>query len=264
MIAQSATWLVNTLCASAGLLFVLWLISVRRRDAGLVDLGWASGVGLAAVYIAVAAPGWPVRRMIVAGMAAFWAFRLAFYILTDRVLTPGEDGRYSYLRQYWGRRANLYFLPFFVLQSLLVLLFALPFLPLVWNPRAYLSAWELAGIALWLGAIVGESLADQQLAAFRADPANRGRVCRAGLWAYSRHPNYFFEWLHWWAYVLMAVGTSGWWLSLIGPAAMLLFLLRLTGIPYTEKRALASRGAAYRDYQRTTSMFVPLPRRSRT
>ncbi|MBN1673839.1 MAG: DUF1295 domain-containing protein [Kiritimatiellae bacterium] len=263
MLAESLPWLLNTLVGSALLLFGLWLLSVRRRDAGLVDVGWTVGVGLAGAYYALFGPGWPLRRAIVALMIGAWALRLAAYIVTDRVLPPGEDGRYRALREYWGKRADFYYFFFFVGQCTLVALFSLPFLPLVWNVQAGLSGWEIAGLAVWAVSVAGEVMADRQLARFRADAANRGKVCRVGLWNYSRHPNYFFEWLHWWAYVLMAIGVAGGWLTLVGPALMLVFLMRITGIPHTEKRARQSRGEAYREYQRTTSMFIPLPPRRR-
>jgi len=100
-------------------------------------------------------------------------------------------------------------------------------------------------------------MADQQLARFRADPSNKGQVCDVGLWHYSRHPNYFFEWLHWFSYPLIAFGTPLSWIAWLGPVVMLIFLYRITGIPYTEKQALKSRGDAYRRYQETTSPFVP-------
>jgi steroid 5-alpha reductase family enzyme len=112
----------------------------------------------------------------------------------------------------------------------------------------------LAGVIVWLIAVAGETIADRQLARFRRDPANRGQVCRAGLWRYSRHPNYFFEWVHWLSYVLIGHGE---WLTWIGPVGMLLFLFRVTGIPYTEMQALKSRGDRYREYQSTTNVFFP-------
>ena len=108
-------------------------------------------------------------------------------------------------------------------------------------------------------AIGGEWLADRQLARFRTDPSSKGRVCRDGLWRYSRHPNYFFEWTHWLAYVLIGWGSPYWWVTLAGLVAMYLFLNFVTGVPFTEQQALRSRGDAYRDYQRTTSRFFPLP-----
>ena len=112
-------------------------------------------------------------------------------------------------------------------------------------------------MALWFVAVAGEALADAQLAAFKRNPANRGGVCAVGLWRYSRHPNYFFECLIWVSYALFAFGSPGGWLALIGPAAILYLLLRVTGIPLTEEQSLRSRGEAYRRYQETTSAFLP-------
>jgi steroid 5-alpha reductase family enzyme len=161
------------------------------------------------------------------------------------------------LRESWGQRAQAFFFWFFQVQALWTAMFSIPFLVVAFNDAPAPSPWDIAGIAAALVAIAGESLADAQLARFRADGKNKGRTCRAGLWRYSRHPNYFFEWIHWWAYVLLAVGSSCWWAALSGPAIMLLFLYKVTGIPYTEKRALASRGEDYRRYQETTSAFIP-------
>jgi len=114
----------------------------------------------------------------------------------------------------------------------------------------------VAGVLVWVIAVAGEALADAQLARYRSVPANRGRTCRVGLWRASRHPNYFFEWLHWWSYVLLATGSPLWWATLIGPALMLYVLLKVTGIPATEAQAVLSR-PDYAEYQRTTSAFIP-------
>ena len=124
-----------------------------------------------------------------------------------------------------------------------------------------LDGFALAAILVWLLAVGGESLADRQLAKFRGDPASRGRTCRVGLWAWSRHPNYFFEWLHWFAYALLAVGTPWFWVSLGGPILMFAFLYRVSGIPWTEAQSLRSRGDDYRRYQQEVSAFFPLPPR---
>ena len=110
---------------------------------------------------------------------------------------------------------------------------------------------------VWLISVFGEYVADRQLATFRADPNNKGKTCRAGLWAYSRHPNYFFEWLHWFTYVLLAINSEYFWYSLVGPVVMLAFLYRVSGIPWTEAQALRSRGDDYRRYQEEVSAFVP-------
>ena len=103
----------------------------------------------------------------------------------------------------------------------------------------------------------GVALSDWQLSQFKKNPENKGQTCQRGLWRYSRHPNYFFEWVHWWAYLPMAVGAAGWWAAVITPSVLLYFILYKTGIPPTEEQALASRGEEYRRYQRTTSAFVP-------
>lgn len=240
-----------------------WGVQRITRNAGIVDIGWTLGVGVMAVTCAVIGPGWIGRRALVGLLGGLWAFRLAAHIAADRVFRREEDGRYRRMREYWGARAQPWFFVFFVSQSLLVVLFTLPFLPLVAAPAAGIRPWDVAGATLWALAISGETLADRQLKRFRRDPANRGKTCRRGLWRYSRHPNYFCEWLHWWAYVLIGIGLPGGWVTLAGPVVMWIFLTKLTGIPYTEQQALASRGDDYRDYQRTTNRFFPwFPKRS--
>jgi steroid 5-alpha reductase family enzyme len=112
-------------------------------------------------------------------------------------------------------------------------------------------------VLIWCVSVGNTVLADRQLARFKRRPESRGKTCREGWWRYSRHPNYFFEWLHWWSYVALAVGANYWWLTLLSPSVMLYILLKVTGIPPTEAQALASRGEDYRQYQRTTSAFVP-------
>ena len=112
-------------------------------------------------------------------------------------------------------------------------------------------------MVIWLIAVGGESVADWQLKQFRGNPANKGKICQQGLWCYSRHPNYFFEWLVWVSFFVFALGAPWGWTSVFCPALMLFFLLRVTGIPMTEELSVRSKGEAYRQYQRTTSPFVP-------
>ncbi len=243
----------------APLFFVLWLIAVRHRDASHVDVGWAAGLGLMSVAAAALLPGAASRRLLVGGMGAVWSARLAWHLYTDRVRGKPEDGRYATLRAGWGAAADRNFFWFFQAQGLLDVVLSLPFVALC-GRAGPLGPLDAAGAAVWLASVGGEAVADRQLAAFRADPSNKGTTCRTGLWAYSRHPNYFFEWTHWLAYAVMAPADVRVWVS---PALMLWFLLRVTGIPATEAQALKSRGDAYRDYQKTVSMFVPwFPRRA--
>ena len=251
------TLLLQGWCLMGAIMAVLWWIQKIRHDASHVDVAWSVGLGILAIFYAVAADGYPPRRLLLGVLVGVWSLRLAMYLFVNRVWGKPEDGRYQTLRQGWGNRAQPYFFIFFQVQALLDVIFSLPFLVIVTNITTTLKGWEWAGVFIWIVAIVGESIADRQLAQFRADSRNHGKTCRVGLWRYSRHPNYFFEWLHWWAYVLMAVGLPYWWLTLIGPGLMLYLLFKVTGIPATEAQALTTRGDEYRAYQRTTSAFIP-------
>lgn len=239
---------------------LLWYYAQVRGNAGYVDIGWAGGVGLGVAVLALnAATPW-YWRLLVAALAITWALRLGAY-LWRRIDGQPEDGRYSSLKQAWGYRKNFYLFWFFQAQAALALLFAVPVYIALNNPAPNVIM-GVVGIIVWLIAVVGEAVADKQLRQFKANPANHGKTCDVGLWRYSRHPNYFFEWLHWFSYVALSFGHPWWWVSGFGPLIMLLFLYRLTGIPYTEQQALRSRGADYRDYQRRTSAFFPWwPRR---
>jgi steroid 5-alpha reductase family enzyme len=191
-------------------------------------------------------------------MAVLWSLRLGTHVGL-RVLSrhPQEDVRYSEIRAGWKNHFKLRVLCFFQIQAVLIAVLSIPFLIACVNPRPGLSPVECAGVALWLIAVAGETLADRQLKQFTAEPKNRGKVCRAGLWNYSRHPNYFFEWLVWVAFYLFALGSPLGCATIYCPALMLFFLVRVTGIPLTEKLSVKSKGDGYREYQRTTSAFVP-------
>ena len=243
----------------AAIMALLWLYQRRSRNAGFVDVCWAVGVGLLAIVYAGLATGDPARRVLIAVCAGLWGLRLGGYLLA-RVRSEPEDGRYRALREQWGERTQPLMFAFFQVQAFWSVLFATPMLIAAANP-APLGALDALAVAIWAVAFTGELTADRQLARFRARPDSRGRVCREGLWRYSRHPNYFFEWVHWWAYVAFAITGPWGWLTLLWPAMMLWFLLKVTGVPPTEANALASRGEAYRAYQRTTNRFFPGPPR---
>lgn len=249
------------LLAGAGLvsalMLVLWLIHLSTHNAGIVDAGWAGGLALLAGLYAWTGNSYPPRAALMAGMAMVWGLRLALYLLFTRVIGQPEEGRYVELRRAWGGNIRLKFLLFFQFQALLAVILSIPFLLASLNPSPGLSPLEIAAAGLWMAAMAGEITADAQLSRFKSDPSNRGRTCRAGLWRYSRHPNYFFEWLIWVAYALFAWSSPYGFLGLLSPALILYFLLRVTGIPATEEQALRSRGDEYREYQRTTSAFIP-------
>jgi steroid 5-alpha reductase family enzyme len=242
----------------AVVMVLIWWLQVRMGDAGIVDVAWTFGVAGLSVFFAIFADGDEGRRLLVGGLAGLWGLRLALHLI-KRLRKLPEDGRYGTLRRQWGARAQFNLFIFFQVQAFWSVLFAFPMFIAARNPRAFPDVIDLVGIAIWIAALAGEAVADRQLTRFRLDPGNRGKVCRLGLWRYSRHPNYFFEWVHWWAYVCLGIAGPLGWLTLLGPAVMLFFLLKITGIPPTEAQALMSRGDAYREYQRTTSVFFPWP-----
>jgi steroid 5-alpha reductase family enzyme len=241
-------------------MLALWLWHRRIGNAGVVDVGWALGLVLAVVLYAVVAEGDPRRRWVIAAMVAAWGLRLAGYLLRDRILGRAEDPRYADLRRRGSVAARGDFFLFFQIQALLVVILSVPMLMAAMDPAPAWSALEIGAVALWVAALAGETTADRQLARFKAS-GHAGGTCRSGLWRYSRHPNYFFEWLIWVAYALYALASPGGMLALAAPALMLYLLFRVTGIPATEAQALRTRGDDYRRYQRTTSVFVPWPPR---
>lgn len=237
----------------------------RHRDAGVVDVTFAFGFGAAGVAAAVAFDGDPTRRLVLGALCGAWGLRLGLYLASTRVFRGHEDGRYAVLREQWGASAETKFVAFFQIQALLVAGLALGPVAVAQRTEAFGTLADVVALALFATSIVGSAVADRQLARFRAEPRNRGRTCRVGLWAYSRHPNYFFEWLHWLAYCAWSFGVPNAWLAWLPAAAMTYFMLAVTGIPPTEAQALRSRGDDYRRYQREVSAFVPwFPRRPHT
>lgn len=249
------------LCAGFAALYVL----ARRLDNyGIVDVAWSYAFAGLAGFYAFAGAGWGPRRILLAALAGLWSLRLGTHLFV-RVARhhPAEDTRYAQLRRDWADNFGPRMARFFQWQAVSVVVLGAGFLALAQNPAAGFHPLELAGAALWLVALIGEGVADAQLAAFKREPANRGRVCATGLWRYSRHPNYFFEWLVWVAFLVVALPSPWGWVAIVGPAGMLYLLLRVTGIPLTEEQAVRSKGEAYRRYQATTSAFLPwFPRRA--
>jgi steroid 5-alpha reductase family enzyme len=245
----------TTLCLGFA---VVYFIARRIDNYGIVDIAWSYAFAALAAFYAIAATGWPVRRALIGALAVLWSLRLGTHLYV-RVMGhhPVEDGRYLALRQRWAANFAREMFRFFQLQAVSVVLLGAAYLVASINPHPQLHPCEIAGAVLWLIALTGEALADRQLAAFKHDPANRDRVCTAGLWRYSRHPNYFFEWLVWVAFFVFALGSPWGWVAVVGPASILYLLLRVTGIPMNEEQNLRRRGDAYRRYQQTTSAFVP-------
>jgi steroid 5-alpha reductase family enzyme len=241
---------------------VAWLWQLRSHNAGMVDAVWSYSLGILAVCFALLADGDPYMRGLTALFGGVWGGRLGTHLWLRNAGQP-EDGRYARLRETWGRAAARKMLGFFQLQAVFSMLLSLGFLVVVYQPRPPAVGWCVLAGLVWVVAVLGEALADRQLRRFKADPARRGRVCRSGLWRYSRHPNYFFECLHWLTYPCLALASPWVWLALLPPLVMAWLLLKVSGIPLTEAQTARSR-PEYADYIRTTSALIPWPPKKST
>ena len=249
--------LAASLAGTSVVMWLMWLLQLRTGNAGVVDAAWALSIGALAVLACTLGEGWRGRRLAIALVMGLWSARLGIHLLRDRVIGRAEDGRYSALRREWGASVRLRMLWFFQVQAMAAVFFALPAFVASANPAPAFSSIEGLALFLWCAAFVGEIVADRQLERFKADPANRGRTCQDGIWRYSRHPNYFCEWIMWVAYALFALSSPLGVVALLCPVAMLYLLLRVTGVPLAEQQALRSRGDEYRRYQHTTNAFFP-------
>jgi steroid 5-alpha reductase family enzyme len=248
-----------------------WMVQQRTGNSGWVDTIWTFAVGLVGAGSAL----WPVadaapnaRQWLVAALVAIWSVRLGLHIAVRTAAIP-DDPRYAAFAREWGVDSPRRMFVFLQNQGFgsIPLVFAI--FVAARFPQAALRIEDYLGALILLIGIAGEALADAQLRNFRIDPANKGRVCDVGLWRWSRHPNYFFEWFGWLAYPVIAIPIEDplsypfyypWgWASLLAPVFMYWILVHVTGIPPLEQQMLRSRGERYRDYQSRTSMFFPLP-----
>ena len=251
-------------CLSATMIGA-WLIAILTGRSGWIDAIWsfATGAfGAAAAMIPLANSQISMRQMLVAILALFWSLRLGLHI-SIRTARGGDDPRYKQPREEWGGSFKRRLFWFLQIQALAAFALALSIMLAAHNPAPGLGVADWTGFAVLIVAIVGETIADRQLSAFRSNPANKGKVCDVGLWGISRHPNYFFEWLGWLAYAIVAIDLTGaypWgWLAIAGPLLMYWLLVHASGIPPLEAHMLRSRGKAFRDYQRRVNPFWPGP-----
>jgi steroid 5-alpha reductase family enzyme len=241
-----------------------WLLWRRTGNAGWVDTTWTFAVGTAGAGGAITAllAGLPAARpLVVLAFAVAWALRLGLHI-ARRTGGISDDPRYARLAAGWGADAPRQMFILLQKQALVSIPLGLAMVLAAWNPAPF-AVGDWIAILVLVTAIAGEGLADKQLRAFRAEPANRGRICDVGLWSWSRHPNYFFEWLGWIAYPLLAIDLAGGhpfgWAALAAPLCMYWLLVRVSGIPPLEAHMVEKHGAAYRAYQARVSAFFPVP-----
>jgi steroid 5-alpha reductase family enzyme len=244
--------------AVLALLLAAWVLSLVLRDVSIVDVAWGLGfVAVAWVAFAVG-DGCTGRRVLLAVLTTLWGLRLAGYIGRRKLRHPGEDPRYGAWREKWGDRFPLVSLfTVFGLQAVLVWVVSLPLQGAAASGDP-LGVLDWIGVAVWAIGLACEATGDGQLARFKADPANRGRIMDRGLWRYTRHPNYFGDFTVWWGLYLIALSAGAWW-TIAGPLVITLLLTRVSGKDHLE-RSMAER-PGYADYVARTSGFVPLPPR---
>jgi steroid 5-alpha reductase family enzyme len=236
-----------------------WGLSLVLHDVSIVDSVWSLFFLAAALLFYGVAGTDDLRALAVLGLVAIWALRLSGY-LTWRNWGEPEDHRYAAMREKHGAAFPLKSLPnIFWLQAVLAWLIAMPLYPALTGPWP-LGLLDYAGVALVLTGIACETIADVQLARFKARPENDGRVLDTGLWRYSRHPNYFGDFCVWWGLYLIAASAGGWW-TFFSPLLMSVLLMKVSGVTLLEKD-IGERRPAYADYIRRTSAFFPRPPRS--
>ncbi len=246
---------------ASALMFVLWSIQLKTHNAGYIDVGWVLGIALSTLVCNFFYVGYPARKFLVMVMALTWASRLIYHLMIRLTQDTHEDRRYQHLRQSWKPLLQLKFFALYQFQALLAVILAGVFIAPLHNASTVIGPLEYVAIGLWLIGFFGESIADAQLKVFKAIPANKGKTCDVGLWYYSRHPNYFFEWVMWVAYFVFGLASPGGGYGILAPVIMLWLLLKVSGVPFAEQMALQTRGEEYRRYQQLTSMFIPRPKR---
>lgn len=235
-----------------------WVAALVLKRNDLADVAWGLGfpaVGLA--EIALTRGRVQPLLLLLTALTLIWGVRLAWHIAARRRGKP-EDFRYQQMRKEWGKTVVWRsYLQVFLLQGLFMLMISSPVIVTAAAPAAPLGLFAWLGAAVWLTGIVLEAVADAQLAAFKADASNKGRIMDRGLWSWSRHPNYFGEALLWWGVWIACIGVPWWWAAVLGPVTITFLLVKVSGVPLLEKHYEGN--AAYAEYAKRTSIFVPLP-----
>ena len=234
-----------------------YAFAVYCNKMSIMDLIWTLGLALGSLIHFSNLDTITTRAVLVLILLLTWSFRLSYFLIKNRVLNQHEDPRYERLikasKKYW----KIVFMALFLFQVVLAWVFLVPIYTAM-NCSIETIRWiDLLAFLCGAIALLGESISDYQLKAFCSKPDNQGKVCKTGLWRYSRHPNYFFEWLFWWSFVIFSIGSSVFYLSLLGPSVMYLFLRYISGVPFAEMSSLERRGTDYLQYQKETSVFFP-------
>lgn len=238
----------------------LWfIVSLLKKRNDVADVAWGLGFVLMAWVSYFLSGDSGMRGLLVCALVSLWGLRLAWHI-HSRNRGKTEDYRYLAWRNEWGKWFYLrsYF-QVYLLQGTLLFLVVSPVLLINRHMGAEFGVLDMIGGAIWLGGFLFEVVGDAQLARFIQNPANKGQLMQSGLWAYTRHPNYFGEVTQWWGVWLIALSVPNGWLGIVGPLTITFLILKVSGIPLLEKKM--AENPEFAEYQRKTSMFFPLPRR---
>jgi steroid 5-alpha reductase family enzyme len=258
-VENATTILATTFGATMAMMIGLWLVSLAINNASIVDIFWGAGFAAIAVITFTLTEGYLTRRRLITSLAVIWGFRLALHI-GWRNHGKGEDFRYQAMRKRIGDRfAMVSLFTVFGLQGVLMWVISLPLqVAQLSREPARLTWLDLIGSVLWTVGFLFEAIGDLQLTLFRVNPTNKGKVMDRGLWAYTRHPNYFGDALLWWGFFFIAAAADGGWWTVISPVLMTTLLMKVSGVALLEKTLVKTR-PEYRDYVRRTSAFFPMP-----
>lgn len=257
-----ANQILLNLLIGAGTLTGFWLIYLWQRNPSIVDVGWATGLTIMGLMHSVSSDTSASGAMLTAALVLLWGIRLGGYLFWTRIRLGRRDPRYEQLHSVEAGSPSLRVLFHYLLQACFQAIVGIPLIFCV-QTSVISSAWVITGLVLWFVGYVCSIVADAQLHRFRSDPANSGEVCQAGLWNYSRHPNYFFEILLWTGFAFLGLPVKLGWLGLISPLMLVFTMARITG-PISEQQSLKSKPDGYRRYRETTSMIVPWFKKARS
>jgi steroid 5-alpha reductase family enzyme len=250
------------LLAIEGLMLIFWQLYLLKKQVRIVDIAWGLSFIVANAVFFILGNGYVWRKVLVLLIVSAWALRLVSHVMQKFKIAPGDDPRYAFVFQSYQSglfskifNMNIRVLCLFLIQGLLVALLSLPFALMMNNSLFFFEPSEMLGLLVWMAGFMGETIADYQLQEFKNK--NGEGVYQQGLWRYSRHPNYFFEWVVWVGYAIMAFSSPWGWVGIVSPLLILYLLLYVSGVPLAEAQALKSKGDEYRRYQTQTSVFIP-------
>lgn len=232
----------------------VWVLSLLVRNSGIMDIFWGMGFILVALTGLVQNDELSARVLIITALIIIWGLRLSLYIAIRSIGSP-EDSRYQAWRQEAGAKWWwLSYFKVFLQQGIILLIISTP-LQVAQNGASDLNIFDFMGIVIWTAGFLFEAVGDWQLTKFKSIPSNRGKVLMSGLWAYTRHPNYFGEALMWWGYFFIALGSGGWF-TIFSPVIMTYLLVKVSGAALLDKLLLKTK-PEYADYVKSVPSFIP-------